>query len=48
MGRYGRSTEAIARDLVVAFKHPDYADVRPLEALRDLRDRRLRGDPANE
>mgnify|MGYP000164373362 CR=1 FL=1 len=40
MGRYGRDTEEVVRDLVIAFQHPDYSEQPPIETLRELKEAR--------
>lgn len=40
MTRYGRDPDAILRDVITAFWHPDYDGVRFLDAYRDLWRRR--------
>lgn len=35
-----REPEETLRDLVIAFWHPDYRDERPIEVLRELRQKR--------
>lgn len=32
--------EQFARDLVIAFAHPEFRDMKPIEALRELKRRR--------
>lgn len=40
MSKWNRDPERIARDLVIAFWHPDYQDTRCVDALADLKRRR--------
>lgn len=37
MSKYSRDPKEIARDLVIAFFHPDYRDQDPMTTLRELK-----------